>query len=66
MTATSLANRLRAIGIDPRRMRGAALAQLSAEMAPALLAEVVGVSAATAVKWTTLHGGNWAGYAAGR
>jgi len=66
MTATSLANRLRTIGIEPRRMRGAALAQLSAEMAPALLADVVGVSPGTAVKWTTLHGGNWTEYAAGR
>ena len=47
-------------------MRGAALAQLSAEMAPALLAEVAGISPGTAVKWTTLHGGNWASYAGGR
>jgi hypothetical protein len=66
MTATSLGQRLRAIGIEPRRMRGAALAQLSAEMAPAVLADAVGISPGTAVKWTNLHGGNWASYAAGR
>ncbi len=42
MTATSLANRLRSIGIEPRKMRGAALAQLSSEMAPAVLADIVG------------------------
>jgi len=34
MTATSLANRLRCVGIEPRKMRGAALAQLSTEIAP--------------------------------
>jgi len=54
------------IGIEPRRMRGAALAQLSAEMAPAVLADAASVSPGTAVKWTNLHGGNWASYAAGR
>jgi hypothetical protein len=66
MTAAGLASRLRPIGIEPRRMRGAALAQLSAEMTPAVLADVVGISPGTAAKWTTLHGGNWANYAAGR
>jgi hypothetical protein len=38
----------------------------SAEIAPALLAEVVGVSVGTVFKWTTHHGGNSANYAAGR
>ncbi len=38
------------LGIEPRRMRGVALAQLSAGMEPAVLADVVGVSPATAVK----------------
>lgn len=66
LTATSLANRLRSIGIEPRKMRGAALAQLSSEMAPAVLADIVGISPGAAVKWTTLHGGDWARYAAGR
>ncbi|MDQ6748180.1 MAG: hypothetical protein M3010_08780 [Candidatus Dormibacteraeota bacterium] len=66
MTATSLGQRLRAIGIEPRRMRGAALAQLSAEMEPAVLAHAVGISPGTAVKWSNLNGGNWARYAAGR
>jgi hypothetical protein len=66
MTATSLASRLRSIGIEPRKMRGAALAQPSSEMAPAVLADIVGIGPGAAVKWTALHGGNWTSYAAGR
>lgn len=66
MAPTNLSNRLRSIGIEPRKMRGAALAQLSSEMAPAVLAHIVGISPGAAVKWTTLHGGNWSRYAAGR
>ncbi|MDQ6839947.1 MAG: hypothetical protein M3137_16875 [Actinomycetota bacterium] len=66
LAAANLANRLRGVGIEPRKMRGAALAQLSSEMAPAVLADVVGISPGAAVKWTTLHGGNWTRYAAGR
>ncbi len=63
LASTTLAERLRSIGIEPRQMRGAALAQLSMEMLPAVLADVVGVTPATAAKWTSAAGGSWAKYA---
>lgn len=53
--------------VDPGRLRSTQLrSAASAEIAPALLAEVVGVSVGTVFKWTTHHGGNSANYAAGR
>lgn len=64
--SANLANRLRDIDIEPRQMRGAALVQLSMEMLPAVLAEVVGVTPSTAAKWTAASGGSWANYAASR
>jgi hypothetical protein len=43
-----LGERLRAIGIEPIRMRNTARAQLAAEIPPALLSELIGVNATTA------------------
>jgi len=66
LRSTNLANRLRDIGVEPRQMRGAALLQLSMEMLPAVLAEVVGVTPSTAARWTNASGGSWANYAGSR
>lgn len=62
----NLGNRLRAIGIEPRRMRMAALDQLTKEIPPAMLAGVLGVNVAHTVRHTSQAGGDWAKYAASR
>ncbi len=66
LAAASLGRRLRAIGIEPRRMRLAALEQLSKEIPPAMLAGVLGLTAPQTVLHTGLAGGEWARYAADR
>lgn len=59
----ALRSRLNALGIDPRQMRIAALAQLASQIPPAVLAKAIGITARTASKAVTLNGGNWARYA---
>lgn len=66
LAPTNLGNRLRAIGIEPRRMRMAALDQLTKEIPPAMLAGVLGVNVAHTVRHTSQAGGDWARYAASR
>lgn len=66
LVATALGNRLRAIGIEPRTMRLAALDQLSKEMPPAMLAGILGLRAQQTVRHTAQAGGDWAHYAADR
>ena len=60
----ALGHRLRRLGIRPRDMRTAARVQLAAEIPPALLAEILGVTPQTAVVWTAASGGNWTQYVA--
>ncbi len=59
-----LGERLRAIGIEPRDMRNSARAQLAAEIPPALLGKLIGVSASTATRWAVFTSVNWTAYAA--
>ncbi|OIQ75395.1 hypothetical protein GALL_429390 [mine drainage metagenome] len=66
LAAASLGRRLRGIGIEPRRTRLAALDQLSVEIPPAMLAEVLGLRVPHVVRHTSSGGGNWANYAADR
>lgn len=66
LQARSLAIRLQKIGIDARRMRIAAADQLARELAPALLADVLGIGHATATRAVSRAGGNWTNYAADR
>ena len=66
LRAVALGNRMRHLGIQPQRMRLAALDQLTKEVPPAMLAGVLGIPAHTAVGTTTRSGGDWARYAAGR
>lgn len=66
LTANSLRNRLKNIGIDPRRMRVAATDQLARELPPVVLADVLGISYATAARAVSRAGGNWANYAGER
>lgn len=55
-----------AIGIEPRRMRQAALDQLTKEMPPAMLAGILGLTTPQTVRRTSQAGGDWARYAANR
>jgi len=62
----NLGHRLRAIGIEPGRMRLAALDQLTKEIPPAMLTGVLGIKAPQVVRRTSQAGGDWAKYAASR
>lgn len=66
LAAVSLGHRLRAIGIEPRRMRQAALDQLTKEMPPAMLTGIPGLRTPQTVRRTSQAGGDWARYAAHR
>lgn len=66
LTINSLGNRLRAVGIQPRRFRIAAAEQLAREIPPAMLAGVLGLSIANINRRTTVTKGDWANYAADR
>lgn len=66
LTAASLRHRLREIGIEPRRMRLAALDQLSREVLPAMLSGILGLNVPGTVRYTSQAGGDWAKYAASR
>jgi hypothetical protein len=62
--ATRLAQRLRALGVDPRADRNTALLQLGAEVPPAVLADLLGFHIGTAINWANEAGGDWTNYAA--
>jgi hypothetical protein len=64
--AVALGQRLRAIGIEPRRMRQAAIEQLTKEMPPAMLTGILGFKTPQTVRRTSQAGGDWAKYAASR
>ena len=59
---TTIANRLRRIGIEPRAARAAAVNQLASEIPPALLAESIGITPRQASQRVGLAGGNWTAY----
>ena len=60
----TLSERLRRIGIEPRRMRNAARAQLAREIPASLLSEILGITPVAAVAWASRVGSNWTSYAA--
>ncbi len=66
LTPTGLGQRLRVIDIEPRRMRLAALEQLTKEIPPAMLTGVLGLKIPQVVRRTSQAGGDWAKYAASR
>jgi len=57
---------MKELGIEPRAMRNTARAQLAGEIPAGMLAEVIGIDAGTATRWTAIANGNWTAYAAGR
>ncbi|NDL57850.1 hypothetical protein [Phytoactinopolyspora mesophila] len=64
ITASRLAERLRAVGISTQAGRRATLIDLAAKLPAAVLADLLGLHRATAVKWTGQAGGGWNRYAA--
>jgi hypothetical protein len=64
ITASRMAERLRAIGIPTRAARRAALTDLAAQLPAAVLADLLGLHPTTAVKWMSQAGADWSRYAA--
>ena len=65
ISRAQLSRRLAATGIDVRAARNGALFQLAGEVPPIVLADLLGISVNSAVKWVRVASGEWAGYAAG-
>jgi hypothetical protein len=61
-----LANRLRALGISPRKSRTDALIHFGASLPAKVLADLLNLHPNTAVRWVKAAGGDWANYAATR
>lgn len=64
ITASRLADRLRALGIPTQAGRRAALLDLAAQLPAAVLADLVNLHPTTAAKWMHQAGGDWNRYAA--
>jgi hypothetical protein len=64
LTAAQLGRRLRRLGIEPARGRRSAMAHLASSMPAAVLAQALGLSPGTAVRWSGAVGADWATYAA--
>ena len=61
-----LGRRLAALAIDCRAQRTTALLQLAAQVPAVVLADTLGLTPRTAVRWATHAAGNWTTYAARR
>jgi hypothetical protein len=64
ISASRLAERLRALGIHAGPARSAALLQLATELPAAVIARMLGMHIKVAVEWQRAASGDWAGYAA--
>jgi hypothetical protein len=64
ITASRLADRLRALGIPTQATRRTTLIDLAAQLPAAVLADLLNLHPTTAVKWTRQAGGDWTRYAA--
>ena len=64
LTASQLGQRLRRLGVRPAASRRSALAHLAAHLPAAVLAQALGLSPGTAVRWAGKAGADWAVYAA--
>lgn len=58
----SVAAALRRAGISIQQGRLVALMNLSRDLQPAVVADLIGVTAVTAARWSTHAGGDWAAY----
>jgi len=59
LSADRLGLRLAVYGIDARTARTSLLLDLGAELAPAFLADLLGMHPGTAVRWVRAAGGDW-------
>ncbi|HET9247345.1 MAG TPA: hypothetical protein VFO15_16190 [Xanthobacteraceae bacterium] len=64
ITASRLAERLRALDIPTQAARRATLTDLASQLPAAVLADLLNLSPATAVRWVHEAGGDWTRYAA--
>ena len=64
ISASRLAERLRALGLHAGPARSTALFGLASELPAAILARMLGVHISVAVQWQQASGGDWARYAA--
>jgi len=64
LSAYQLGQRLRRLGIEPAPARRSALGHLAARLPAAMVAQVLGLSPLTAVRWAGSVGADWATYAA--
>ena len=64
LTASQLGQRLRRLGVRPAASRRSALVHLAAHLPAAVLAQSLGLSPGTAVRWAGQAGADWAAYAA--
>ena len=64
ITPARLGERLRALGIYAMTGRRAALTSLAAQLPAAVLADLLGITPGTAVRWIHHAGGDWNNYAA--
>jgi integrase len=64
ITAARLGSRLRALGVRAQTGRRAAMLDLAGQLPAAVLADLLGLAPATAVKWMRQAGGDWSRYAA--
>jgi hypothetical protein len=64
ITAARLGSRLRALGVGAQTGRRAALLDLAGQLPAAVLADLVGLAPAIAVKWMRQAGGDWSSCAA--
>jgi len=66
MDAHSLAQKLNDNGIVVRAARNTALAELAADLPPAVLAELIGIGVTTATRWAAQARRDWTPYLAAR
>jgi hypothetical protein len=64
ISAYSIAERLRQLGVRPGPSRSTALFQLATELPAALLARMLGIHITVAVAWQRASAGDWTNYAA--
>jgi hypothetical protein len=66
VTPHQLCHRLNKLGVQTRPARTTMLIELAGELAPAVIADMLGLNPATAVRWARAAAGDWNAYAAQR
>lgn len=64
LSAAHLGERLRRLGIPTMAARRGALMHLAGQLPAAVLADLLGITSSTAVRWVRTAGGDWSTYAA--